>query len=99
MATIKKSEVVPSVQMPSADLINFRFDQTDRQFDELKNTLTKLTNNFVTREEAQALREERDGRIAEITRRLDSYRWYMRSIISAVLLALFTATASLLLHK
>lgn len=51
---------VPSVSMPSADLINFRFDQNDRKTDSLSRKLDKLTIHFATKEEFMDLRNQVD---------------------------------------
>lgn len=95
----KTPRIVPAVQMPSADLINFRFDQNDKNVAELKDMVGKLTNNFITKEEAQMLKEERDTAIAAVNKRLDNWQWYWRTIISGVVLALATAIAAIVIKK
>lgn len=95
MANAKEPRIVPSVQMPSADLINFRFDQNDKNVAELKEMVGGLTNNFLTKDEAQMLKEERDAAISSVNQRLDNFVWYWRALIVAVLTALATAVAGL----
>lgn len=92
-------KVVPSVQMPSADLINFRFDQNDKNVAELKEMVGKLTTNFLTKEEAQVLKDERDSAINAVNKRLDNWQWYWRALVSAALLALGTAIAGIVINK
>lgn len=81
----KKTEVIPTVQMPSADLINFRFDQTDKGMSELKDMISALAGTFVTKEEFQ-----------DVNRRLDSYTWYWRTIFTSILLLVGGVIAALI---
>lgn len=99
--------VVPTVPMPSADLINFRFDQQDKSikelkadnkqnFDALSNKLDMLTNTFITKEEARVLKEERDAKFREIDKKFSSYQWYWRAAVVAILSAISMAAAGLI---
>lgn len=78
---------IPTTQvaMPSADLVTFRFDTIDKEMISLHTKLDGLTVNFATRDE-----------VAAIQKRLDSYTWYWRAIVVAVLTAMATAVAALL---
>lgn len=95
--------------MPSADLLNYRFDQVDQNFKEVKEQLAALVSNFITKEEAQMLKDERDAKIEALriehgnalkalTDRLDTQRWYWRAIVTAVLFALAASLGSLFIR-
>jgi len=49
-----------TVPLPSADLITYRFDQTDKKFEELFVRLDSLSKNFVTKEEFEAVKRSVD---------------------------------------
>jgi hypothetical protein len=88
-----------SVSVPSADLINYRFDQSDKKFEEMNKKLDQillqnahfLSEAQVEKLVAEAVRPTQDA--------MESWRWYMRAMVSAVLIALATAIASFFLHK
>lgn len=99
MAKDKAQAVVPSVQMPSADLINYRFDQNDKNVKELKDESAKnfedlngkldtLTNTFATKEELKVVDDVHKAEVAAINKRLDNFVWYWRALIIAVFTAL-----------
>ena len=69
----------------SPDLLIFRLNQLDDGMKQLNGKLDMLTNNFATKEE-----------LHDINKRLDNWQWYWRSLVGAVLLALATSVASLL---
>lgn len=75
-------EIPASVPMPSADLINFRFDQQDKKFDELNAKLDALTIGFLTKEEARNLKEEHDKDISALWKKFDDQRWYWRAVFT-----------------
>lgn len=85
MAKDETSVVVPSVQMPSADLINYRFDQTDKNIAALTELVTSLTATFATKEE-----------LGVLVRRVDNFVWYWRALVTALLLALAGAIVNLI---
>lgn len=96
---VAKLEAPPMVAVPSADLINYRFDQTDKRFDEMK---VKLDAIF-----AQNAHFVDETRVREIVREivkptedtLSGYRWYWRTLVAAVILAVATAVVSLVTGK
>lgn len=79
---------VEQPKMPSADLINYRFDQTDKKFVELGAKLDHLTNHFATKQD-----------FAELQRRLDAHlserRWKSRMLATAAYGALFLSLGTL----
>lgn len=89
-------------KMPSADLINFRFDQSDKQMSEVNRKLDHLTNSFVTKEEVAALRDECNMKIAEIQRSADTdkanRRWWNRMLATATFSALFVSLGTLIIY-
>lgn len=60
-AKIEIPAPIPSVQMPSADLINFRFDQSDRKTDEISSKLDTMSETFATKEELRAVHKRLDN--------------------------------------
>lgn len=90
--SVKTDNIVTSIPLPSADLITYRFDQTDKKFDDLNLKLDKLTNNFASKEELQYVKEEADKTFA-------NYRWYWRSIFTALLLCIGGIIAALIERK
>lgn len=84
-------EAPTSIPVPSADLINYRFDQAEKRLEDMNTKLdTILIRNahFMTEEQI-------DKKIAEcvdpIEKTLSTYRWYIRAVFSAALLAILTA--------
>lgn len=71
----KTTEIVPSVNMPSADLINFRFDQNDKKTDELGSKLDNLIHNFASKEE-----------LDDVKRRMDTWTKYGWSVFVTLLI-------------
>jgi hypothetical protein len=53
-------------KMPSADLINFRFDQSDKQMSEVNRKLDQLTSNFATKAEVLTMKEEHVAKMLEM---------------------------------
>lgn len=102
-----QATAIPAIPVPSADLINYRFDQNDKALKEMKDESTKrfdalntklddITTTFLTKEEAHSLKEEHDKDIRAIWKKFDDQRWYWRAIVTAVLLCFATAVAELL---
>jgi hypothetical protein len=88
--------VPASIPVPSADLINYRFDQSDKRFDDMSNKLDQIlmqNANFVTEQQVQKLI---DNSLQATNDTLNSWRWYLRALVSATLLALATAIFNLL---
>lgn len=69
------THVQPTISMPSADLINFRFDQTDKNIAALDKKVVDLTSTYASKEE-----------LSIISKRLDNYTWYWRAVFTAILL-------------
>lgn len=93
---------VEQPKMPSADLINYRFDNIEKIQKSTNDKLDMLTNNFLTREEAQTLTQERDAKIADIQRQLDAdraeRRWKTRMIATAAYSALFVSVGTFIVY-
>lgn len=89
-------------KMPSADLINFRFDQSDKQMSEVSRKLDHLSNSFVTKEEVAAFRDECNMKIADIQRQADAdkanRRWWNRMLATATFSALFVSLGTLFIY-
>lgn len=81
------THVQPTISMPSADLINFRFDQTDKNIALLDKKVVALTSTYATKEE-----------LSFITRRLDNYTWYWRTVFG-FLMALTVGVVTALIEK
>lgn len=80
-----------SVNVPSADLINYRFDQSDKKFEEMGNKLDVLltqNSHFLDDIHVKALIEDT---VKPLRDQLSSYRWYFRACFSATILAVITA--------
>jgi Flp pilus assembly protein TadB len=60
-----------TVPLPSADLINYRFDQTDKKFEEMFTKMDNLGTSYLTKEEATAKRAEVEGRLKDHDDRLN----------------------------
>lgn len=86
-----KNPQVEGPKLPSADLINFRFDQIDGSFAEIKQTLKEMTDSSIPRAELMLMKKERDEKLADLQNQINSLRtnslWWFRAIISALLLA------------
>lgn len=67
--------VIPTVPLPSSDLIVYRFDQTDKKIDALDKKFGEMTHVYATKEEFNI-----------ITKRLDNYTWYWRAVFTGFLL-------------
>ena len=93
-----KLEAPATNTVPSADLINYLFDQTDKRFDEMNKKLDAIFSqnaHFVTEDRVREI--VRDA-IKPTEDALGSYRWYWRSLVVAVILSIFTAVASLIVR-
>lgn len=88
MADSSSPRVQPTISMPSADLITYRFDQTDKKLEDLKTQMTNMSNAFATKEE-----------LAAVDKRIDNWVWYFRALLIAVFGALFTAIAGLVFKR
>lgn len=75
-----------SVQVPSSDLINYRFDQADIQFDKLNKKLDDMTNHFVTTAYLADLKLEGDKRHTELQNQIDAInrnaRWWVGTLLT-----------------
>lgn len=90
----KTPAVVPSVQMPSADLINYRFDQLDKSNAEVKLLIASLGDTFASKEEVKAGDDAAQEKIVAINKRLDNWARVLWAVVSAALLALATSIAN-----
>lgn len=84
----KPPQVQPTISMPSADLITYRFDQTDKKVEELKLLVTTMTATFATNE-----------RVGELEKRLDNYTWYWRAVFSGLIIALSGLVVALIQRR
>lgn len=92
-------EAPTTIPVPSADLINYRFDQSDKKFEEMNNKLDQIlvqNSHFVSEADVQRLIS---NAIKPTTDTLANWRWYWRAMFTAITLALFTAVASVFIHK
>lgn len=82
------THVQPTISMPSADLINFRFDQTDKNIATLDRKVVALTSTYATKEE-----------LSSVTRRLDNYTWYWRTVFASMIVVIGGVIAALIERK
>lgn len=90
-------EAPTTVNVPSADLINYRFDQTDKKFEDVGTKLDQIliqNQHFVTEDRVAAMIADS---LRPIHQTFEIHRWYWRAIFTATLLALGTAVANLIL--
>lgn len=59
-------ETVAAIPLPSADLLNYRLDQTDKKIDDLSAKIDSALGSFLTKEEALMVRQQYDLKLAEI---------------------------------
>lgn len=87
MANKSSSSAVASIPLPSADLINYRFDQNDLQFEKLNKKLDDMTTNFVTQAYVAKLKADADEKHQNLQKQLDDIRssakWWVGTIIAA----------------
>jgi hypothetical protein len=89
-------EAPTSIAVPSADLINYRFDQTDERFKEMNTKLDAiLTQNshFITEDRTAKMIKEA---VDPINTTLLTYRWWYRTLLATVMLAFLTALFGLI---
>lgn len=80
----------PTIPLPSADLINYRFDQADKRFEEMNRKLDTLlfqNSQFITEDKVQTMI---DFTLKPINHTLDSYRRAITLTISGILVSLST---------
>lgn len=89
---INKEVDTGMAQETTLAVVDYRMGQLEgavrEGFEKHDKKLDALTNSFATKEE-----------LAGVTRQLDNYRWYFRALLSAILLALATAVAGLIIHR
>lgn len=78
-------------KMPSADLINYRFDQADKQFAEISGKIDHLANNFVTKEELQVV-------VNDLESFKNDRKWWTRMMTSASISALLVSLGTLIVY-
>ena len=81
VTTINETNMPQTAKMPSADLINYRFDQTDSNIRELKDLINVTSNSFVSNKDAI----ERDRRISVLE---NANTWIFRAIAGAIILGI-----------
>lgn len=77
-----------SVTVPSADLINYRFDEADKKFAAMGTKLDAILSqnaNFITEDKVNKIVTEA---VQPIRDTMANYRWYWRAMFVAVLAAL-----------
>lgn len=84
----KLPPVTPVVGMPSADLITYRFDMTDKNIESLRQEVRTMGANFATKEE-----------LSVVSKRIDNWVWFGRVITIAAVTALATAIGALIVRK
>lgn len=87
-----------SVSVPSADLINYRFDQSDKKFDEMGEKLDRIlvqNAHFVSESDTKQLITEA---LKPYKESITNYRWYLRALFVAFVTALGTAIAGLFIN-
>jgi hypothetical protein len=94
-----KLEAPPMVSVPSSDLINYRFDQTDRRFDEMTKKLDAIFAQNAHFVDESRVREIVKELIKPTEDTLGGYRWYWRTLVAAVILAIATAIIGFIMRK
>lgn len=94
-----KLEAPPMISVPSADLINYRFDMTDRRFDEMTKKLDAIYAQNAHFVDETRVREIVKEVVKPTEDTLSGYRWYWRTLVGAVILAIATGVASFILKK
>jgi hypothetical protein len=86
----KEADVSDNDSSPA--VVAYRMSQLERTvkegFDSHNSKLDSLISNFATKEELSALKSQ-----------LNDWRWYFRALVTAVLLALGTGLAGLVIKK
>lgn len=70
--------------LPSSDLIIYRFDQTDKKIEDLDHKFDSMGILYASKEE-----------LAAVNKRLDDYKWYWRTVFTALLLCVGGIIAAL----
>lgn len=111
MAQRKPSAPIAVTQLPSADLVQFRFDKLDEAFEKLDKKMDDIVSNTVTKEEATLLVAERNEKIQQLKddfeeeiktikdqmkEDAENRKWLNRKIIGSVIAAFFLSLGSLL---
>lgn len=92
-------EAPTSIPVPSADLINYRFDQTDKKFEDMSNKLDQIlvqNSHFITESEVKKLISDS---IQPTKDTLNDWRWYWRAMFSAIVVALAASVINFFVHK
>lgn len=86
MAKQPDTKTVAAIPLPSADLINYRFDQNDRQFEKLNKKLDDMTTNFVTQAYITELKSESDAKHKDFQKQIDDIKknakWWVGTIVA-----------------
>lgn len=91
--------VTPTVALPSADLIVYRFDSMDKQMANLSAKMDAVASTFLTKEEAALMRQEREDKLNALAKRIDKMQSFAYGIAVAVIGALTMSIASVLIHR
>jgi hypothetical protein len=94
-----KLEAPPMISVPSADLINYRFDITEKRFDEMTRKLDAIFAQNAHFVDESRVREIVKEVIKPTEDTLGGYRWYWRTLVAAVILAIATAVGGILIKK
>lgn len=90
--TKSRADIAASPIEDSPQVIAYRMGQLENAvregFAAHDKKLGELTNGFATKEE-----------LATVQRQLDNWRWYFRALVSAVLIALATGVAGLVIKR
>lgn len=87
-------------RMPSADLITFRFDQTDKNIQDLNDKLDNIVSGFVTEKELLEVRTQATEEHKAIWQAINSMKSNAKWAIGTIILAI-SALASVFygIHK
>lgn len=91
-------EAPATIPVPSADLINYRFDQSDKKFEEMNNKLDQIliqNSHFVEQAEVQRMI---DATLKPTQDTLTNWRWYWRALFTAMVIASGTAIVGIWSH-
>ena len=93
------TKTVATVPLPSADLINYRFDQADRQFDKLNKKLDDMTTNFVTSAYVAQLVSDGDKKHTALQQQIDDIKRNAKWWVGVILTICTIAVAAVAIFK
>jgi hypothetical protein len=89
-------EVPTTIPVPSADLINYRFDEADKKFATMSNKLDQIllqNSQFVTESHVEKMIDDATQPFKDT---IANYRWYWRTVFTAMLLCMGGVIAALI---